>query len=172
MQPKPIEEVTVTINGRKERLAVDPAKRLLDVLREDLGLTGTKEGCGKGECGACTVLIDGRPVNSCLVLVGSVDGHEVLTIEGLAQPDAAMHPVQQAFVEQGAIQCGFCTPGAVLTAVSLVDSQPAADEEAIRRYMAGNLCRCTGYTKIVSAVKTAYEILSERKGAGRRKKEC
>jgi len=172
MQPKPIEQVTVTINGREYGLDLDPTKRLLDVLRDDLGLTGTKEGCGMGECGACTVLIDGKPVNSCLVLVGSVDGHEVLTIEGLAKPDAAMHPVQQAFVEQGAIQCGFCTPGAVLTAVSLVDSHLAADEEEIRRYMAGNLCRCTGYTKIVDAVKTAYEIMSERKGAVRRKKDC
>lgn len=148
---KPI-TVTVTVNGQLRRVQTQPNQTLLYLLRDDLGLTGTKDGCREGECGACTVLLDGEPVNSCLVLAGQADGREVLTIEGLAD-GLRLHPLQEAFVEVGAIQCGFCTPGMVLTALALLRGNPHPTEAEIRRALSGNLCRCTGYQKIVEAVK-------------------
>ena len=127
----------------------------MEVLREDFGLTGAKNACGgEGECGACTVLLDGEAVNSCLVLISQVEGRSVLTIEGLS-PEGVPHPIQQAFIEAGAVQCGFCTPGMVLAAKALLDTHPHPDEEQIRSALSGNLCRCTGYTKIIAAVKLA-----------------
>ena len=138
----------LTINGKPTRLAVHPMKRLLDVLREDCGLTGTKEGCGEGECGACTILVDGLPVNSCLVPASHADGTRVTTIEGLG----GRHPLQRAFVELGGAQCGICTPGMIVAAVAL-GRKPSLD--AIRTGLAGNLCRCTGYQAIYRAIQKA-----------------
>ena len=144
----------ITVNKQEYEIAGDPGRTLLDVLRYDLGLTGTKEGCGTGNCGACTVLIDGQAVNSCLVLVGEAVGKEIMTIEGLANGDK-LHPVQQAFIDEGAVQCGFCTPGMILTAKSFLDNNPRPTESQIREAIAGNLCRCTGYDKIVRATMRA-----------------
>jgi carbon-monoxide dehydrogenase small subunit len=141
----------VTVNGQQREIMVVPWRTLLDVLRYDLGLTGVKEGCGNGNCGSCTVLLDGEPVNSCLVLIGEVEGKEITTIEGLAQGNE-LHPLQQAFIEEGAVQCGFCTPGVILNAKALLDSNPHPTEEEVRGTIAGNLCRCTGYDKIVRAI--------------------
>ncbi len=138
----------LTLNGRRTRLDVHPMKRLLDVLREECGLTGTKEGCGEGECGACTLLVDNRPVNSCLVPVAHVDGARVMTIEGLR----GRHPLQRAFVEHGGAQCGICTPGMIMAAVAL-GRKPALDR--IRTGLAGNLCRCTGYEAIYRSIRRA-----------------
>ena len=151
-------EIRFHVNGSPVTLRVDPSRRLLDILREDLGLSGTKEGCGLGECGACTVLMDGRPINSCLVLTGSVEGSEIWTIEGLSSShEGELHPVQKALVEAGAVQCGFCTPGFVMNLVPFIESRDTATEEEIRRHMAGNLCRCTGYVKIVEAVQLDWK---------------
>jgi len=135
-----------TLNGSTVALDVSGSRRLLDALREDLSLTGTKEGCGEGECGACSVLIDGEVVNSCLVAVGQVEGCEVVTIEGLASP------LQQTFIDRGAAQCGICTPGMLLAAHALLNANPRPTEDEVRVGLAGNLCRCTGYTKIIDAV--------------------
>jgi carbon-monoxide dehydrogenase small subunit len=146
--------IAITVNGTEERLQVDARQTLLEILREDLSLTGTKQGCGMGECGACTVLVDGMAVNACLMLAIRCDGREVLTIEGLSEGEQ-LHPLQQAFVEQGAIQCGFCTPGAILSSKALLDTNPSPDEAEVRESLAGNLCRCTGYAKIVKAVLSA-----------------
>jgi carbon-monoxide dehydrogenase small subunit len=146
--------IHLTINDQEYELAVAPNRTLLEVLREDLGLTGAKHGCGLGECGACTVLLDGRPVNACLVLALQAGGKKVTTIEGLAK-DGSLHPLQESFVEAGAIQCGFCSPGMILSAKALLDENPAPTEEEIRRAISGNLCRCTGYQKIVEAVASA-----------------
>ncbi len=143
-----------TVNGQAVEPRVHPMARLLDVLREELGLTGTKEGCGEGECGACSVLLDGELVNSCLVPVAQVAGAEVTTIEGLAR-DGELHPVQRAFVEHGGAQCGICTPGMVMAAVALLAEHPQPSEAEIRTGLAGNLCRCTGYMKIFDAVAAA-----------------
>jgi carbon-monoxide dehydrogenase small subunit len=148
------------LNGQQVDVETVADRRLLDVLREDLHLTGTKEGCGEGECGACTVLLDGRPANSCLVLVPQVDGCDVLTIEGLART-RSLHPIQEAFVAQGAVQCGFCTPGFILSAYSLLQENPSPTDEEILTALEGNLCRCTGYTKILSAVRAAAERMRE-----------
>ena len=141
-----------TLNGTAVSLDVVGTRRLLDVLREDLHLTGTKEGCGEGECGACSVLIDGEVVDSCLVAVGQVEGRNVVTVEGLAGPDGKLSRLQQAFIEHGAAQCGICTPGMLLAAHVLLQRTlpPSADD--VREGLAGNLCRCTGYTKIIEAV--------------------
>lgn len=146
--------INTVINNKKYQLEVYPNQTLLHFLREELGLTGTKCGCEIGECGACTVLINGEAVNSCLVLTPQINGKEVLTVEGLAVNDE-LHPLQKAFIEQGAVHCGFCTPGLLMTAKSLLDEYPNPTEEQIRNAIAGNLCRCTGYVQIVEAVKDA-----------------
>ena len=149
-------EIAFTVNGEPQRVEVFPMARLLDVLREELRLTGTKEGCGEGECGACTVVVDGRIGNSCLVPVAQVAGSEITTIEGVAGDDE-LHAVQQAFIEHGGAQCGICTPGMVLAAVDLLDRNPQPTEADIRTALAGNLCRCTGYMKIFESVIRAVE---------------
>lgn len=146
--------VSLTVNGRAHTVTTPAHKTLLYLLRDDLHLYGTKDGCREGECGACTVLLDGRPVNACLVLAGQADGREVVTIEGLAA-DSRLHPLQRAFVEAGAVQCGFCTPGLILSAVALLAQQPHPSEAQIRQALTGNLCRCTGYSQIIEAVKQA-----------------
>ena len=140
------------LNGLPMTVEAPGSRRLLDVLRETVGLTGTKEGCGEGECGACSVLIDGEVVNSCLVAVGQVAGCNVVTVEGLAAPDGALSSLQQAFIERGAAQCGICTPGMLLAAHALLQQNPRPSEDEVRVGLAGNLCRCTGYTKIIDAV--------------------
>jgi carbon-monoxide dehydrogenase small subunit len=149
-------EITCTVNGRKQSVHAYPMARLLDVLREELGLTGTKEGCGEGECGACTVEIDGQIVNSCLVPVLQVDGSNIRTIEGLAS-EKQLHAVQEAFLACGGAQCGICTPGMVMAAVNLLERVPKPTETDIRAGLAGNLCRCTGYMKIFEAVVRACQ---------------
>lgn len=149
-------DVELKVNGSPYRLSVQPGRTLLQVLREDLGLTGTKEGCTSGECGACTVLIDGEPVRSCLTLAVDARGREITTIEGVAE-NGKPHRIQQAFVDFGAIQCGFCTPGMILVAKALLEKTPQPNEEEIRKAISGNLCRCTGYTKIVKAIEAASQ---------------
>ncbi|HOD76280.1 MAG: (2Fe-2S)-binding protein [Syntrophorhabdus sp.] len=146
--------ITLTVNDTEYEVAVAPNKTLTQVLREDLNLLGTKEGCGVGDCGACTVVLDGKPVNSCLVLAVQADGSRIKTIEGVAHGDS-LHPVQETFVELGAIQCGFCTPGMILSATSLLEKNPHPTEQEVRQALSGNLCRCTGYQKIVEAVQEA-----------------
>jgi len=146
----------IKVNGQEHEVMVEPWRTLLDVLRDDLRLTGAKEGCGKGECGSCTVLLDGEAVNSCLVFAAEVEGKEITTIEGLAR-DGELHPLQQAFIEEGAVQCGFCTPGVILTAKAFLDSNPRPTEGEVRRAISGNLCRCTGYDKIVRAILKVSE---------------
>src|ERR671919_2952888 len=143
--------ISMIVNGEQRSLDVFPMERLLDVLREQLQLTGTKEGCGEGECGACTVVLDGRIVNSCLVPVAQVNGAEITTIEGVGHDDQ-LHAVQQAFIQHGGAQCGICTPGMVLAAVDLLERNPQPTEADIRTALAGNLCRCTGYIKIFESV--------------------
>ena len=151
------------VNDDSVSLEVEPHWTLLRLIRDELGLIGTKEGCGEGDCGACTVLVDGRAVNSCLILAIDVDGKAITTIEGLNQGDE-LHPLQKAFMEKGAVQCGFCTPGMILTAKALLDQNPNPSEEEIRFAIAGNLCRCTGYAKIVNAIQAVAEKNNERKG--------
>jgi len=146
--------MTLTVNGTQYEVAVEPRQSLLQLLREELHLTGTKEGCSEGECGACTVLLDGKTVDACLIFALEVQGRDVRTIEGLAQGDQ-LHPVQKAFAEYGAVQCGFCTPGMLLSAKALLDSNPHPTEAEIRQGISGNLCRCTGYVKIVEAIQAA-----------------
>lgn len=154
-------QISLTVNGVEYDLETNPNRTLLDLLREDLGLTGAKDACGgEGECGACTVLLDGEPVNSCLVLVGQTNAREVVTIEGLTK-GAELNPVQQAFIESGAVQCGFCTPGAVLATTALLKRCRNPNEYEIREALSGNLCRCTGYYKMVDAVlRAASEVQS------------
>jgi carbon-monoxide dehydrogenase small subunit len=152
--------IQLTVNGRTHDLVVPPHSTLLEILRDDLGLTGTKRGCDLGACGACTVILDGRPVSSCLTLAVEAVGQEILTIEGLAA-GGQLHPVQQAFVEHGAVQCGFCTPGMVLVAKVLLDEEPEPSEEEIREALSGNLCRCTGYVKVFDAVRAASRQIKE-----------
>lgn len=146
--------MTLTVNGKSYEVVIEPRQSLLQVLREELHLTGTKEGCSEGECGACTVFLDGKPVDSCLIFGLEANGRDVVTIEGLAS-EGALHPLQQAFVEHGGAQCGFCTPGMILAAKALLEANPHPTEEEIRWGIAGNLCRCTGYVKIVEAIKAA-----------------
>ena len=148
--------VQTTINGQEMEFLVPPYMSLLDTLREVVGLTGTKEGCNDGNCGACTVSMDGRIVDSCLVLGAEAEGKEINTIEGMATPEG-LHPLQQAFLEEAALQCGICTPGFLVAAKGLLDNEPHPSEERIRHWLAGNLCRCTGYDKIVRAVEKASE---------------
>ena len=152
--------ITLTVNGNPVTCTIDAETRLLDLLRDTLHLTGTKEGCGEGECGACTVLLDGRPVNSCLVLAAQAEGKAVETIEGLA-PGATMHPIQQAFVDAGGVQCGFCTPGFIMSTVALLRRTAQPTDEEIRTALEGNLCRCTGYAKILEAVRLAADRIRE-----------
>ena len=159
--PDDLCSVSFTVNGARHTVRAHPLARLLDVLRQQLHLTGAKEGCGEGECGACAVLIDGALVNSCLVPVLQVEGTSVTTIEGVATADR-LHAVQEAFIAHGGAQCGICTPGMVLAAISLIERTADIDEEAIRYGLAGNLCRCTGYMKIFDAVRRA---LFESRGA-------
>lgn len=139
------------VNGEEVEVLTEPHKTLLEVLREDLGLTGTKRGCDLGTCGACTVLIDGKPYLSCLTLAVAVQGKKIVTIEGLTE-GGELHPLQKAFAEKGAIQCGFCTPGMIMTAKAFLDEEPHPSEEEVKKAIAGNLCRCTGYVKIVEAI--------------------
>lgn len=150
-------EINFTINGQSRTVRAYPMERLLDVLRERLALTGTKEGCGEGECGACTVMIDGQIVNSCLVPVAQVAGASIKTIEGIAPNEAQLHAVQRAFIEHGGAQCGICTPGMIMAAVSLLEKNPKPSEAEIRNGLAGNLCRCTGYMKIFESVVRACD---------------
>lgn len=149
-----MKQIKVTVNGILYELSVQPWETLLDVIREHLGLTGTKEGCGLGECGACTIIMDGKTVNSCLVLAVEADNRVITTIEGLANGDE-LHPIQEAFVNCGGLQCGFCTPGMIMSTKALLENNPSPDEEEIRKGIAGNFCRCTGYTKIIESVKVA-----------------
>lgn len=146
--------ITVTVNGAKERVDVPSNMTLLQMLREKLALTGTKNGCEAGECGACSVLVDGEPVNSCMMLAAEADGSEIITVEGLA-PEGGLSPVQQAFMAHSAVQCGFCTPGMLISATALLARNPAPTEEEIKKALVGNLCRCTGYVRIVDAVQAA-----------------
>jgi carbon-monoxide dehydrogenase small subunit len=153
-------ELRINVNGDSYHLLVETHRTLLEVIREVIGLTGTRNGCDLGECGACTVLLNGQPVNACLVLAHEADGQEVLTIEGLAR-GGRLHPIQQAFIDHGAIQCGFCTPGMIMATKALLDRNPEADREEIKKALKGNLCRCTGYTKIIEAVEAAQGMLRE-----------
>lgn len=150
--------ISLTINDREVEVAVPPNRTLADMLRQDLGLTGTKKGCDMGDCGSCTVLLDGRPVNACLVLAVQAGGRSVTTIEGV-ETDNGLHPIQQAFVEHGAVQCGFCTSGMILSGKSLLERNPSPSETAVRTAISGNLCRCTGYQKIVEAIQAAGEAM-------------
>lgn len=152
--------ISFYLNGKETGVEVPPDRKVVDVLREDLGLTGTKECCGTGECGACTILVDGRTRLSCLMAAAQLQGRRVTTIEGLASGEN-LHPVQEAFVEYGAVQCGFCTPGMVLAAVHLLDRNPDPTREQIREGLSGNLCRCSGYVKIVDAVEAAARKMRE-----------
>lgn len=163
--------ISFEVNGRVSEVETPPMRRLLDVLREELRLTGTKEGCGEGECGACSVIVDGEVINSCLVPVCQVDGTSVITVEGLAR-DGRLDPLQQAFLECGGAQCGICTPGMLISARALLDSNRAPTRDEIKEAIAGNLCRCTGYIKIIDAIEHAARmgesVSSAKKGEGQR----
>ena len=154
-------EISFLVNGSAVTLSVDSHRRLLDVLRDELGLCGTKEGCGEGECGACTVIVDGRAVNACLYPAPEIDGKQVLTIEGLLGPQNELSLIQKAFAECGAIQCGFCSPGMIMSTKALLDEIPDPTNDEIREALLGNLCRCTGYVQILEAVRRAAELLEE-----------
>jgi len=151
-----METLNIKVNGRYYELQVKPWATLLDVIREELGLTGTKEGCGEGECGACTVIMDGKTVNSCIILAMEANNKEIITIEGLSDGER-LHPIQEAFIEKGGMQCGFCTPGMILSTKILLDEHKRPTDEEIRKGLEGNFCRCTGYTKIFESVKAAAE---------------
>jgi carbon-monoxide dehydrogenase small subunit len=153
-------EATLTVNGVESPVEIEPGRTLLTVLRNELGLTGTKEGCDDSECGACMVMIDGKPVNSCSFLALQADGREITTVEGLA-PNGELHPLQRAFLAEGGVQCGFCTPGMLISAAALLRSTPHPTEEEVRVALSGNLCRCTGYQGITNAVLKAAEELAQ-----------
>ena len=157
-------EIRFYLNGKETVVNAQPERLLVDVLREDLHLTGTKRGCEEGECGACTILLDGRAVPSCIMLAVEADGHEITTIEGVRK-NGVLHPVQQEFMDKWALQCGFCTPGMIMSALSLLNEKPNPTEEEIRDGIAGNLCRCTGYAKIVEAIDCAAKKLAKAKEA-------
>ena len=148
-------KIQFNLNGNDVSVTADPNKRLVDFLREDMGMTSVKEGCGEGECGACTIIYNGKAVTSCLMLAGQADGSTIVTLEGVS--NGQLNYIQQAFVDAGAVQCGYCTPGMVLSAKALLDKKPDATDEEIRRAMSGNLCRCTGYSKIIKAVEMARD---------------
>jgi carbon-monoxide dehydrogenase small subunit len=153
-----MKEIKFVLNGKPQEMSVPPWRTLLEMIRDDLKLTGTKEGCGQGECGSCTVIMGGRTVNSCLVPALEADGQEVTTIEGLCEGDR-LHPIQEAFVEQSGMQCGFCTPGMILSAKYLLDRNPSPSDSEIREGIAGNFCRCTGYTKIIESISAAAQAM-------------
>ncbi|MGI6686097.1 MAG: (2Fe-2S)-binding protein [Bacillota bacterium] len=161
--------ISLTVNGTIYDLQVPARKRLVDILRYDLSLMGTHESCGTGDCGACTVILDGKAVNSCLVLAVEADGSVIETIEGLAKGEK-LHPIQEAFLEEGAVQCGFCTPGMVMTAKALLEKNLNPSEEEIKRELAGNLCRCTGYERIIKAVSKAAKTMAAESCLDRRQK--
>lgn len=144
-------KIRLTINDELYEVSVEPYKTLIDIIRDDIGLTGTKKGCGTGDCGSCTIILDGKPVNSCLILGVEVDGSNILTIEGLRKGEE-LHPIQKAFIEHGAIQCGYCTPGMIISAKALLDNFPNPTEDQVKTALSGNLCRCTGYKKIIEAI--------------------
>jgi len=150
-------ELNIKVNNKDYKLFIASNKRLLDVLRDDLGLTGVKEGCAIGECGACTVIMNGKNVCSCMILAGQAEGAEIITIEGLEGPKGELHPLQEAFMETGAVQCGFCTPGMILSSLVLLKNNPSPTEEEIKEAISGNFCRCTGYKQIIEAVQLAAE---------------
>ncbi|HKL59703.1 MAG TPA: (2Fe-2S)-binding protein [Sphaerochaeta sp.] len=154
-------EIHLIINNEKYVREVAVNRTLLEFLRDEIGLTGAKEGCNEGECGACTVLVDNKPVNSCLMLAIEADGCTVLTIEGLADGEK-LHPLQQAFIDEGAVQCGFCTPGMIMTAKAVIDEYGNPTEKEIRKLMEGNLCRCTGYTRVIKTVKKTAEAMANK----------
>jgi carbon-monoxide dehydrogenase small subunit len=156
--------ITTTINGEVYTREVDVNMTLVEFIRDELHLNGTKEGCDEGECGACTIIFDGHPFNSCLVLAAEADGHEITTIEGMAN-DGRLHPIQEAFLEVGAVQCGYCTPGMILSAKVVLDEFPDPTEEQIRTGIEGNICRCTGYNRIVEAIKLAAKKINASKAA-------
>jgi carbon-monoxide dehydrogenase small subunit len=156
-------EISFTFNGNQLKMVVEDHWTLLHLLREELGYTGTKEGCGSGECGACTVIVDGVAVNSCLYLAMEIDGKELVSIEGLATADGTLHPIQKAFVEKGGIQCGFCSPGMIMSAKALLDENPSATENEIKDAIAGNICRCTGYVQIIDSIKSVSDYYREDK---------
>jgi carbon-monoxide dehydrogenase small subunit len=149
--------ISFLLNGEAQEMDIQEHWTLLHLLREELDLKGTKEGCGSGECGACTVIVDGKAVNACLYFAAELDGKGVMTIEGMAAPDGTLHPLQRAFVEHGAIQCGYCSPGMILSAKALLEEMPNPTEEEIRHALAGNLCRCTGYLQIFEAIRSVSE---------------
>jgi carbon-monoxide dehydrogenase small subunit len=153
-------ELHMTVNGKEVNVEVKPYARLLDVIREELSLTGTKEGCGIGECGACTVIVDGQTVNTCLTLAASMEGKNITTIEGVMENDE-LHPIQQAFIDHHALQCGFCTPGLVLSAKALLDENPTPTREQIKVGISGNLCRCTGYEQVIEAIEEVSKKIME-----------
>ncbi len=155
------EEIVLKVNGTDYRLSIEPRRTLLEVLREHLGLTGTKKSCNEGNCGACTVLMDGRPVASCLVLAIDAQGKKILTIEGLSEGEK-LHPIQEAFLKHGAIQCGFCTPGMVMSAKAFLDENPEPTTTEIRKAISGNLCRCTGYQHIVDSIMAASKMMQKK----------
>jgi len=150
-------ELNIKINDKDYKLFIASNKRLLDVLRDDLGLTGVKEGCAIGECGACTVIMNGKNVCSCMILAGQAEGSEIITIEGLEGPKGELHPLQEAFIETGAVQCGFCTPGMILSSLVLLKSNPSPTKKEIKEAISGNFCRCTGYKQIIEAIQLAAE---------------
>lgn len=155
-----MKNITITINGEKRNLFIDENLRLIDLLRDKLGLTGTKEGCGEGECGACTVIMDGETVNSCMVMAFQADGSDITTIEGL-EKEGEIHPIQKAYIDAGAVQCGFCIPGMVLSTKALLDKNFNPNRDEIREGLSGNLCRCTGYSKMLDATEKAMEYIKE-----------
>ena len=155
------QEISFDFNGNKINMIVEDHWTLLHLIREELGYTGTKEGCGSGECGACTVIVDGAAVNSCLYLAAGINGKELVTIEGLVAEDGALDPIQDAFVVKGGIQCGFCSPGMILSAKALLDDNPNANEDEIKDAIAGNLCRCTGYVQIIDSIKAVSGYFKE-----------
>ena len=155
-------KIHITLNGQERNVEVFPYRLLLDLLRDEIGMTGTKEGCGTGDCGACTVLLNGKPVNSCLVFSGELDGADIVTIEGL-KIGPELHPVQEAFRQDGGAQCGYCTPGMLMMTAALLKENVRPSEEEIRFALSGNLCRCTGYAKIIQAVQSAAEVMREKK---------
>jgi len=160
MRRKIMQNISFTLNGDHVEATVKDNCSMLDFLRRDMGLTGTKKGCGEGECGACTIMMNGDPVNACLMLAAEADGQDIVTIEGI-KLGATLHPVQQKFIEKWGLQCGFCTPGMIISAVSLLKENPHPTEHEIRDAIAGNLCRCTGYVKIVEAISAAADVLQE-----------